>query len=247
MPRILLTIAYDGTAYSGWQKQKNPAVRTVEGTVEEALSALFGKPVEVIGASRTDAGVHALGQRAVLDIETSIPTEKLPLALLKYLPEDITVVSAQTVADTFHPRFDCVKKTYSYRIWNGKTKNPKERLYAAFEHIPLDEERMNAATKKCIGTFDFASFCAAGSQALSTVRTIFDCHVQREGDAVTIFVTGDGFLYHMVRILAGTLIQVGKGRLAPEQMEQILLACDRTQAGPTAPAAGLTLEWIFYD
>ena len=144
MKRILLTIAYDGTNYSGWQKQKDEAVITVEGELTKALRLLFRNPaLECIGASRTDAGVHALGQRAVIDVETSIPAEKIPLAIRSFLPADIVVTKAEKVAEAFHPRFDCVKKTYEYRFWNAPAKNPKERLYSAYVQKPLDVERMN--------------------------------------------------------------------------------------------------------
>ena len=142
MKRILLTIAYDGTNYSGWQKQKDEAVITVEGELTKALRLLFRNPaLECVGASRTDAGVHALGQRAVIDVETSIPAEKIPLAIRSFLPADIVVTKAEKVAEAFHPRFDCVKKTYEYRFWNAPAKNPKERLYSAYVQKPLDDER----------------------------------------------------------------------------------------------------------
>ena len=248
MKRILLTIAYDGTNYSGWQKQKDEAVITVEGELTKALRLLFRNPaLECVGASRTDAGVHALGQRAVIDVETSIPAEKIPLAIRSFLPADIVVTKAEEVAETFHPRFDCVKKTYEYRFWNAPAKNPKERLYSAYVQKPLDVERMNEGAKAFLGTHDFAAFCAAGAQVSTTVRTIFDCHVEKQGESVRILVTGDGFLYNMVRILAGTLMAVGMGQRKPEEMPDILAACDRAAAGPTAPAKGLMLVGMEYQ
>ncbi len=246
--RILMTIAYDGTNFSGWQKQKLPEVRTVEGELEKALRKLFRDPVlECIGASRTDAGVHALGQRAVGDVETTIPAEKIPLAVRAFLPEDIAVTKAEEVPPEFHPRFDCVKKTYEYRFWNAPAKNPKERLYSAHQAKPLDVEQMNRAASAFIGRHDFAAFCAAGSSVSSTVRTIFDCHAEREGDVVKIFVTGDGFLYNMVRIIAGTLMAVGLGKLLPETLPGIIEGGDRRQAGQTAEPQGLTLLEIYYE
>lgn len=246
--RILMTIAYDGTNFSGWQKQKLPEVRTVEGELENALRKLFRDPVlECIGASRTDAGVHALGQRAVVDVETTIPAEKIPLAVRAFLPEDIAVTKAEEVPPEFHPRFDCVKKTYEYRFWNAPAKNPKERLYSAHQAKPLDVEQMNRAASAFIGRHDFAAFCAAGSSVSSTVRTIFDCHAEREGDVVKIFVTGDGFLYNMVRIIAGTLMAVGLGKLLPETLPGIIEGGDRRQAGQTAEPQGLTLLEIYYE
>ena len=234
MKRILLTIAYDGTNYSGWQKQKDEAVITVEGELTKALRLLFRNPaLECIGASRTDAGVHALGQRAVIDVETSIPAEKIPLAIRSFLPADIVVTKAEKVAEAFHPRFDCVKKTYEYRFWNAPAKNPKERLYSAYVQKPLDVERMNEGAKAFLGTHDFAAFCAAGAQVSTTVRTIFDCHVEKQGESV--------------RILAGTLLAVGMGRLEPKAVAAIIAGKDRRAAGQTAEPQGLTLLEIFYD
>lgn len=248
MKRILLTVAYDGTRYSGWQRQKSEAIFTVERELTWALRRLFRDPMlECIGASRTDAGVHAMGQRVVIDVETSIPAEKIPLAVLPFLPEDIAVTQAEVVAPTFHPRFDCVKKTYEYRFWNAPVKNPKERLYSAYVRKPMDVERMNEGARAFLGTHDFAAFCAAGAQVSTTVRTIFDCHVEKEGDCVRILVTGDGFLYHMVRILAGTLLAVGLGRLEPEAVAKIIAGRDRRAAGQTAEPQGLTLLEIFYE
>ncbi|NCC15275.1 MAG: tRNA pseudouridine(38-40) synthase TruA [Clostridia bacterium] len=248
MKRILLTIAYDGTRYSGWQKQLSPEVMTVEGELEKALRILFrSSALNCIGASRTDRGVHALGQRATIDVDTTIPTEKIPLAIRPLLPEDIVVIKAEEVPSDFHPRYDCVKKTYEYRIWNGRTKNPKERLYTTFVYSPLDVEKMNKAAKKFIGTYDFAAFCAAGSSVNTTVRTIFDCDVKQQGDVVSIFVTGNGFLYNMVRIMAGTLIAVGQGKLSPDEILEIISSKNRQKAGQTAEPQGLTLQEIYYD
>lgn len=246
--RILLTIAYDGTRYSGWQKQKSPEVLTVESELEKGLRALFRKEeLECIGASRTDRGVHALGQRVVVDVETTIPVEKIPLAIRPFLPEDIVVTAAREVPAEFHPRYDCVKKTYEYRIYNGKYKNPKERLYSTFVYHDLDVEKMNESAKSFVGTHDFAAFCAAGSSVSTTVRTIFDCHVEREGDHIRILVTGDGFLYNMVRIIAGTLMSVGQGKIPAEGVAGIIESRDRTKAGQTAEPQGLTLLEIYYD
>ena len=248
MKRILLTIAYDGTNYSGWQKQKDEAVITVEGELTKALRLLFRNPaLECIGASRTDAGVHALGQRAVIDVETSIPAEKIPLAIRSFLPADIVVTKAEEVAEAFHPRFDCVKKTYEYRFWNAPAKNPKERLYSAYVQKPLDVERMNEGAKAFLGTHDFAAFCAAGAQVSTTVRTIFDCHVEKQGESVRILVTGDGFLYNMVRIMVGTVLEIAAGIKAPGCIPQIIESRDRAMAGFTAPAWGLYLDQVFYD
>ena len=248
MKRILLTIAYDGTRYSGWQKQKDASVITVEGELERALRMLFqDATLTCIGASRTDAGVHALGQRAVVDVETTIPTEKIPLAIRSFLPEDISVVLAEDVPRDFHPRFDCVKKTYEYRICNGKIKNPKERLYSMYVRPALNLERMNEGAGYVIGKHDFSAFCASGSQVISMTRTVFDCRVERSGEIICIFVTGDGFLYNMVRIIAGTLISVGMGKWEPKEVGRIIENKNRQLAGQTAEPQGLTLLEIYYD
>ena len=157
------------------------------------------------------------------------------------------MTKAEEVSAEFHPRFDCVKKTYEYRFWNSPVKNPKERLYSAYVRNPLDLEKMNEGAKAFIGTHDFAAFCAAGAQVSTTVRTIFDCHVKREGEAVKVLVTGDGFLYHMVRILSGTLLAVGLGKMPPEAVAEIIAGKDRSKAGQTAEPQGLTLIEIFYS
>lgn len=248
MKRILLTIAYDGTNYCGWQKQKMPMVPTVEAEVEKACQRLFqDTSLECIGASRTDTGVHALGQRAVVDVDTTIPTEKIPLAIRGYLPKDIVVTKAEEVTMEFHPRYDCVKKTYQYRILNTEYQNPLLRNYTEWIAKKLDILSMNHAAKHLIGTHDFKAFCAAGGSTKTTVRTIFECSVTENGEEVLILVTGDGFLYNMVRIIAGTLIEVGKGKLSPEDIPSILASRDRTKAGKTAGAQGLTLMRIYYD
>lgn len=245
---ILLTVAYDGTRYSGFQKQKSSEVLTVEGELEKALRILFRKDdLECIGASRTDRGVHALGQRVLICVETTIPPHKIPLAIRPFLPEDIVVTAAQEVPEGFHPRYDCVKKTYEYHIYQSPYRNPKERLYSTFVYTPLDIEKMNVGASAFIGTHDFAAFCAAGSSVRSTVRTIFDCKVVQEGAHIRILVTGDGFLYNMVRILAGTLIAVGQGKIPPQQVAEIIAGKDRRQAGQTAEPQGLTLLKIYYD
>ncbi len=245
--RILFTIAYDGTAYYGWQKQKNAQVPTVEGTFEKACRLLFRQDdLECIGASRTDRGVHALGQRAVLDVDTTIPTEKIPLAIRSFLPNDIVVTETREVSPNFHPRYDCIQKTYEYKIYNKSYPNPLYRHFSEFIPMKLDIMTMQKCALQLIGKHNFQSFCASGSQAQSTVRTIFDCQVCQEGEFIRIRVTGDGFLYHMVRILAGTLIEAGMGKRTPQQVKEILLSTDRTKAGKTAEPQGLTLLKIDY-
>ena len=245
--RILLTIAYDGSNYYGWQKQPDNSVPTVQGAVEKALSEFFKKEITVIGASRTDRGVHALGQRAVIDVDTTVPVEKLPLAVRPFMPEDIVISEAVAVSDDFHPRFDCVNKTYVYKIYNGQYKNPICRKYTEFCYKHLDENKMDEASKAFLGTHDFKAFAASGNSSKTTVRTIFDIGVKREGDFVSITVTCDGFLYNMIRIIAGTLMLAGEGRINYKDIAEIISSLDRTKAGKTAGPEGLTLLKINYD
>ena len=244
MRRIKLTVAYDGTNYHGWQVQ--PGSPTIEGELNKHLSDLFKEEISVIGASRTDSGVHALCNVAVFDTDARIPAEKIAYALNQRLPEDIRIRRSEEVATDFHPRKQATKKTYEYKILNEEFLNPVERLYAHFTYVPLDENKMREGAKYLIGEHDFQSFCAAGSTAESTVRTIYDITVDRNGNMISIKVTGNGFLYNMVRIIAGTLIEVGKGRFTPEQIREILNAKDRTKAGLCAPACGLYLKDVYY-
>ena len=239
MKRFMLTVAYDGTAYAGFQLQKE--ARTIEGELNRHLTALLGSKIHVIGASRTDAGVHAHCNVAVFDAETSIPAEKLPYALNSRLPEDIRIQSAREVPGDFHPRHCESRKTYEYRIFSGQFPKPTKRLYTCFTYYPLSLERMQEAAVYLIGEHDFASFCAAGAVVESTVRTIYEASVEEQGEDLVIRVCGNGFLYNMVRIIAGTLMEIGRGRWEPKELKDILSAKDRKAAGPTAPAGGLTL------
>lgn len=268
MKRVMLTVAYDGTAYSGWQLQPN--AETVESVLNRCLSELTGETVEVIGASRTDSGVHALGNVAVFDTGSPIPADKFSYALNQRLPEDIRIRGSREVAADFHPRYLESIKTYEYRICNAEFPLPTKRLYAHFTYVPLDVSLMKKAAAYLVGEHDFKSFCSVDTQAKTTVRRIEEIAVWEEPAAgsgavadsmgvlartgredaeipayrereIVIRVRGRGFLYNMVRIIAGTLMEVGRGQIPPEQTEEILLACDRQKAGPTAPACGLTL------
>lgn len=239
MKRVMLTVAYDGTNYHGWQSQQN--VVTIESVLNEALSTLLGENIRVIGASRTDTGVHAFGNIAVFDTQARMPAEKFSYALNQRLPEDIRIQASREVPPDFHPRRQNSRKTYEYKILNSAFPMPVYRLYTHFTYVPLDIALMQEAAGYLAGEHDFKSFCSVNTTAETTVRTIYDIHVKKEGELITIQVTGSGFLYHMVRIIAGTLMEVGKGNLVPDRMEEILSACDRTKAGPTAPACGLTL------
>ena len=246
--RVRLIVAYDGTQYSGWQLQPNGI--TIEEVLNRELTRLLGEEVRVIGASRTDAGVHALGNVAVFDTYTRIPAEKISYALNTRLPEDIRIQRSEEVAPDFHPRHCDSVKTYEYRIWNHSFANPLERLYSKFCYYPLDISKMQLAAECLVGEHDFKSFCSAGSQALTTVRTITDISVDRaatEPRLVIIRVSGKGFLYNMVRIISGTLLEIGMGLRQPGEMQDILLACDRSKAGPTAEPQGLRLVGIRYS
>lgn len=280
MKRILLTVAYDGTGYSGFQAQKSGAP-TIEGELNRALTDLTGVSVKVSGASRTDAGVHALCNLAVFDTESRIPPEKFAGALNVRLPAQICVQCSREVPAGFHPRFCDTVKTYEYVIYNARFPSPRRSRFTCYSYTPFDVGRMADAARYLAGEHDFKSFCSIHTQALTTVRTITaievaerPCEQERTAQAVTavipsdaeeemaaagtegrsrgsfrevppreivIRVSGTGFLYNMVRIIAGTLMEVGRGAISPDEMPRILEACDRSAAGPTAPPEGLTL------
>jgi len=245
MVRIRLTVAYDGTNYHGWQAQNNGI--TIESELTRALSELLGETVQVIGASRTDAGVHALGNIAVFDTDARMPADKFSYALNHLLPEDIRIQRSEEVAPDWHPRRVPSRKTYEYRIYRAQFPMPTKRLYSYFTYLPLEAAPMREAAQYLVGEHDFRSFCQTGAQAETTVRTIYALDVEEQGSDLVIRVCGNGFLYNMVRIIAGTLMDVGLGRRTPESMTDILAACDRTAAGPTAPAHGLTLMRYEFD
>ena len=244
MKRIKLIVAYDGTNYCGWQTQINGI--TVEEVLNKTLSGLLKEDIRVIGASRTDSGVHALGNVAVFDTESKIPGDKFSFALNQRLPEDIRIQESCQVADDFHPRFCNTIKTYEYKILNRKFALPTERLYSAFVYYPLDVEKMQMAAAYLVGEHDFKSFCSSRSQVENTVRTITDITIDKAGDMIHIRISGNGFLYNMVRIIVGTLMKIGLGIWPEDCMESILEAKDRTKAGPKAEAKGLTLVEIKY-
>lgn len=244
MKRVKLTIAYDGTNYCGWQVQPNGI--TVEEVLNRELSRLLQEEIHVIGASRTDSGVHALGNVAVFDTDARIPAEKISFALNRSLPDDIVVQKSEEVPQDFHPRYCDSTKTYEYCIWNATFVQPVNRLYTYHVHDALDVEAMQRAARYIYGEHDFASFCSVGAQVQTTVRTVYSVDVIKKNELITIRVTGAGFLYNMVRIIAGTLLQVGTGAKSPEWVKEVLEAKDRNQAGPTAPAHGLTLIGIAY-
>lgn len=245
MKRIKLTIAYDGTNYCGWQVQPNGI--TVEEVLNKALHKLTGENIQVIGASRTDSGVHALGNVAVFDSETTIPPERIAMALNQRLPEDIVIVKSEEVPLDFHPRYCECSKTYEYHIINTRIPIPTKRLTNYFVSYQLDFDKMRQAASYLVGEHDFVSFCNVRTDVENTVRTIHALDIIQNGEEITIRITGNGFLYNMVRIIVGTLIRVGRGFYEPEKVKEILEAKDRKAAGVTAPAHGLMLVKIDYE
>lgn len=239
MKRVMLTVAYDGTDYCGWQIQPNGI--TIESELNKHLSNLLSEEIHVIGASRTDSGVHALCNIAVFDTNARMDATKIAHALNQRLPMDIRIQNSKEVAPDFHPRRCLSIKTYEYRIYNAEFENPITRRYAYFVYVPLDINRMKKAADILVGEHDFKSFCVAKAKVASTVRTIHDIRIEKQNDYITIRISGSGFLFNMVRIIVGTLVKIGRGVWEPERMREILEARDRQAAGPTAPANGLTL------
>jgi len=243
--RIFLKIAYDGTNYSGWQFQNN--ADSIQERIENALGQVFNMPVRVEGASRTDAGVHALGQVAAFNVdECKIPLDKLPNVINAYLPDDIVVNLASEVDESFSPRFSAKSKSYSYRIFCADTENPLLNRYTAFVPKNLDITLMQKASCFFVGKHDFAAFCATGSSAKTTVREIYSLEVIKNDNLIEIKINGNAFLYNMVRIIAGTLVSVGVCKIPYGSILEIIMLKDRTKAGKTMPAKGLTLERIYY-
>lgn len=245
--KLLLKISYLGTEYNGWQVQKDR--KTVQKTLQDAVKTAFGKRLPVTGCSRTDSGVHANMFCCTVEFDntrTSIPTEKIPVVLSRLLPDDISVYDACSVPDSFHPRYDATGKEYIYLIWNGAVKNPFLTERAMFYPKPLDVNLMNDAAHCFLGKHNFASFMSSGSKITDTVRRIDTSRVEREGDKILFTISGNGFLYNMVRIMAGTLIEAGSGKITPNDVSEIVRACSRKKAGATAPSCGLYLNRVFY-
>ncbi|MFK2826874.1 tRNA pseudouridine(38-40) synthase TruA [Bacillus sp. B190/17] len=245
MPRVKCTIAYDGALFSGYQIQPNS--RTVQEELEKVLAVIHkGEPIKVTASGRTDAGVHAKGQVIHFDTSLSIPADRWPSALNSRLPEDISVRHAEIVPQSFHARFSAVGKEYRYQIYQDPFRSPFHRFYACHSPIELDTLLMQEAANLLIGTSDFTSFCSAKTEVQDKVRTITKLEVVRSGNTIELRVAGNGFLYNMVRIIAGTLIEIGRGRIAPDAVRAILEGRDRSLAGKTAPAEGLYLWEVFY-
>ncbi len=240
----LLTLKYNGSRYHGWQRQENAL--TVQECVETAIEKLFHEKVSVTGCSRTDTGVHANCFKCNFRAEKEIAFDKVVTGMNYYLPEDIAVTDARQVNDDFNARFDCKGKEYVYKIYNGRVRDPFSEKLAFFHKYPLDAALMNEQAKDFIGTYDFASFCAAGATVKTTVRTVFDSGVERDGDYVIFRVTGDGFLYNMVRIMVGTLIYISEGKIEKGTIPHIIESKNRLLAGKTASPEGLYLNKVFY-
>ena len=245
MPNFKLTLCYDGSRYKGWQKQGNTD-NTIQGKLEAALGGILARPVEISGSGRTDAGAHARMQVASFRASTDMPASELLTRLRSVLPEDIGVVSLTEAAPRFHARLSCVGKTYVYRVWNSELPNVFERRYIYTVCDKLDLAAMQKAAEHFIGSHDFAAFCSLKNPKRSTVRHIDELRIERLGCELRFTVSGDGFLYNMVRIIVGTLLSVGKGELSPDAIPEILASRDRQCAGPTVPAKGLCLEKVRY-
>lgn len=241
-----IKIQYDGTRYRGWQSQ-NSTEETIQGKLSDVLSRMVGEEVNVIGSGRTDAGVHAMGQVANFYLKEAQDVEQLRDYLNRYLPEDIAVVEVSEADERFHSRYQAVDKTYLYRIHTGRVPDVFARKYVYDYQAPISVSRMRKAAELLVGTHDFKSFCGNKRMKKSTVRTIYEIRIEECGQEIRIYYTGDGFLQNMVRILTGTLIEIGDGRREPEDIVEILEAEDRECAGYTAPACGLTLLEVRYQ
>lgn len=245
MQNIALKLMYNGTAYHGWQVQKNAV--TVCETLQKALTRLYGCPIHLTGCGRTDAGVHAESYIANFRAENRIPVERLPFAVNTHTPEDIAVQAAFEVAEDFNAIGSCLKKEYTYRIYNSRIKNPFYVNRAYFYPQHLDEELLDRAARMFEGTHDFRAVRNVGTETRSTVRTIYWCHVTRLDDLLELKVCANGFLYNMVRAITGTVLYAGEGKFAPEDIPAILESGDRTLAGPTVPPGGLYLTRLWYE
>lgn len=245
MRNIALFLTYEGTAYHGWQVQKRDV--TIGQTMEEAAAAIVGHPVHMTGCGRTDAGVHARNYVANFRTSSSIPADRLPYALNTHLPGDIVVRSAMDVHEGFNAIGSCVKKEYTYLIYNSRIRDPFYVNRAWFYPKHLDEAVMQTAASQFVGTHDFAAVRSVGTDVKSTVRTVYYYNVKREGDLIELRVCADGFLYNMARAMAGTVVYAAEGKIRPEEIGAILEAGNRTAAGPTVPPGGLYMTKLWYD
>ncbi|MFT9496297.1 tRNA pseudouridine(38-40) synthase TruA [Anaerosolibacter sp.] len=244
MKNVKLTIEYDGTGFHGWQQQEHH--RTVQEEIEKALGKVMKKRITIHGSGRTDAGVHGLGQVASFKEDFTIPIDKIPLAVNSLLPDDVAIRGAVEVDLDFHARYSAIGKKYIYKIYNSPLRSPIHRSYAYFVAHPLDLDAIKRACSHFVGEHDFKGFMASGSSVKDTIRRIHSLHVYQEQEMLTIEVEGNGFLYNMVRIIAGTLVEVGKGKILEDEIPAIIASGERTRAGHTAPPQGLYLAEVFY-
>lgn len=244
MRNLRLDICYDGTRYRGWQRLSG-CDNTIQGKLEQILSRLLDEPIEVSGSGRTDAGTHAMGQVVNFHCNSSMPCDEILTGLRMYLPEDIGVCSCKNVSERFHARLNAKTKTYRYRLWNSQKPCVFDRKYVYVFRGQLDVDQMRKAAQAYIGTHDFSAFCGNKKMKKSTVRTIHDFRIENAGDELHFIVTGNGFLQHMVRIMVGTLLEVGSGARTVESVP-ILFGAERADAGPAVPAAGLCLMEVTY-
>ncbi|MBP9988028.1 MAG: tRNA pseudouridine(38-40) synthase TruA [Ruminococcus sp.] len=245
MRNLLLRLMYDGTDFHGWQVQPNGI--TVQEEMQNAVEKILNKRESITGCSRTDSGVHANDFCCTVRTDSDIDCFKLTGALNAVLPDSISVKSCTDVDFDFHPRYDCKKKQYLYRVWNINNKNPFLKNYAYHYKNKLDAEFLNKQAKSFIGTYDFSAFCSSGSSVEDTIRTIYNFSVTRNGDEVDFVVEGNGFLYNMVRIMVGTLIEISENRIEIDTIKNIIESKDRTNAGRTVPACGLYLNKVYYE
>ncbi len=246
MHNYKLTIQYDGGRYKGWQKLGN-GENTIQDKLEHVLSELAGQEIELIGCSRTDAGVHALAQTANVKLDKSFSCEEIMSYANRYLPQDISVTEVTKVPENFHARYHAADKTYLYKIWNKEYSNPFQRKYSMNISEKLDMAAMQKASEYFLGTHDFTAFSNAKSKKKSMQRTIYSITIEKEGGMLSIRIRGDGFLYNMVRWMVGTLVEAGSGRIKPEEVTEIMEARDRSRTGNLADACGLYLERITYE
>ena len=245
MTNYKLTIQYVGTRYDGWQRQGNTD-NTIQGKLETLLSRLFGFPVEIIGSGRTDAGAHAFGQVANFHVPVDMSTQEILEYMNQYLPKDIAVSSGEKVDDRFHSRFNVKRKTYQYRIWNSYISNVFEKNFVYEVTDTLDVDRMKEAALYLIGEHDFKAFCSNKRMKKSTVRTIYEINIEELEPEIRITITGNGFLYNMVRIIVGTLLEIGMGEKKPSDVPAMLAGKDRRTTGYTVPPSGLMLMEVEY-
>lgn len=243
--RVLLTIEYDGSGFYGWQRQEN--FRSVQLEVEKALSKCLHRETTIWGASRTDTGVSAVGQRAHFHNFSTIPAERFAFVLNTMLPPDVRIRASREVPETLHARFSCRGKIYTYRIFNNRHASAIRRNWTTHIPVHINEERMRDAAQRLVGTYDFGAFQAAGGTAKSTIRTIHGIDITRDGDDITMVVRGNAFLYNMVRIIAGTLMEIGTGKRAPGAIAEAIESGNRLALGQTAPAKGLMLMRVLYE